>query len=200
MRPIAFLFILNCLLGCQDQESKIETLITKANCKGPGGVYTTEVHANTSGYTLFHQEYSYRDYTYTNISYNDSTGVVLRNDSLTGKIGRQKVFFGKGHSFHFIAEYPESYFYRKPEGGWQDLLGNETTIQFDSVNNRLVSFEFINPFDTSQTINVVYSDWQDFDGFSLAKNIKITQADTLEFRFDYEKVLVNSEEFEKRQF
>ena len=55
---------------------QIENLTSLAQCKGPNGAYTTEVHTHRNGYGYFKQIYSYRDTPFENLTRGTSSGFI----------------------------------------------------------------------------------------------------------------------------
>jgi hypothetical protein len=134
------------------------------------------------------------------VTYNDSTGYIISGDS-SSAAGEGTIYIFKSHEFHMIALYPEKYFTPVERRANDtlivtDKLGNPAKVSFDD-QKRLSRFVVQNPSNHDGKIIITYKDYKEIDGNNFADKIEILQSGKYEFKFDFSKILVNSDQFKK---
>ncbi|WP_456459638.1 hypothetical protein [Reichenbachiella sp.] len=195
MTNLRYLFIL-LFISCSStkQNQELYSISSKAKCKGPEREYHTTLHATIDGYFRFHQNYNDGSAGYDAVAFGDTLGFELVGDSISRVIDAAELSVGKGHSFHLIAHQPKAVFnYRK--GKYFDAIGNEVKFQFEPESSRVEGFQITNPFDSTEKIDIYYSQWEDVQGFMLPKHVQIIQGGKDEYFFEFYEVKINDPAF-----
>lgn len=213
---ILLCFLLNPLLGFSQStqakelvlESKydqIKNIISIANCTGPGGSYTTEVHATNTGYTYFHQQFSYRPNDFKAILTSPDCGYYYEGEDLKylSFINRQ---FIRSHEFHKISIAPFEYFNEvKLQGdafinnqkckmfSGVDHSGNSVKLFYSPKEQLILGFEMKNFIDTTEVIQVIHKNWTDTDYGKMIKALEIIQGGRDTFHFNFDQILINTD-------
>ncbi|MEO9803314.1 MAG: hypothetical protein ABJF04_08715 [Reichenbachiella sp.] len=198
LKLLLFLSLYGCSQG--KDTTSLYSIISKANCKGPSGMYHTELHATTDGYTRFHQSFSNGDQDYDAVAYSDTLGFVVSNGSVERKTESAEISVGKGHSFHMIALSPSMIFNQTNGGRYLDNQGREVVFKYDSLSDRILSFNLINPFDTLESIEIYYSQWEKVEGLELPMQVQIIQGGKDNFFFEFYEVKIDAPTFAKIDF
>ncbi|WP_420580055.1 DUF4292 domain-containing protein [Reichenbachiella sp.] len=189
-----FLFL---IVGCSStQQRPLYSIGSKATCKGPNREYHTALHATKDGYFRFHQSYYDGNPDYDAVAFSDSLGFTLAADSLGARLEAAEISVGKGHSFHMIAHQPQLVFNYSDEK-YFDAIGNEVKFKFDPESKRVESFQITNPFDSTEKIDIYYSQWEDVQGFMFPMHVQIIQGGKDEYFFEFYEVKVNDPSFSK---
>lgn len=190
--------ILILMMGCSStgQDQELYSISSKAKCKGPNIEYHTALHATTDGYFRFHQSYYEDDTDYDAVAYSDTLGFTLEKDNIKAPIEANEISVGKGHSFHMIAYQPQVVF-NYSNGKYFDAAGHEVKIKFEPNSNRVESFQIINPFNSSEKIDIYYSKWEDVQDFTFPMHVQIIQGGKDEYFFEFYEVRVNDSSFSK---
>ncbi|MEP2026470.1 MAG: hypothetical protein ABJH98_18575 [Reichenbachiella sp.] len=193
MVSLKYIFFL-VLIGCLAKPEKVDvySIISKANCKGPSRVYHTELHATVDGYTRFHQSYPSSDPDYDAVIYGDSLGFTLAGDTIERWTESKEISVGKSHSFHMIAYNPKLIF-NFIDGQYLDTAGNEVFFTFDKKSKQVQSFLITNPYDTEESIQIIFTKWEDINGIDLPMQVHIIQGEKDEYFFEFYEVKINDD-------
>lgn len=192
------------ILELDERYAAIESMVSKANCFGRGNSFQTEVHSTKVDSLYFKQVYSDRD---------DITEIFLNNRNNGFSIDREKgkkdtlqaavLSMIRGHEFHKISIRPEEYFYRLAAHNSAtesdsirkfsgiDELNLPVTISVDTRKKRIIDYEIHNPFDSSETIRMRYSNWENTDYGFLARSLEIIQGEKDTFNYDFTELMIN---------
>lgn len=211
---LAGIFILNLQACCQNTKNlspnikldpgydKIERISTEAACHGPQGLYTTRVEAGKDGSMNFSQVFSYRDTPFMAEIKADYSGYQIdQNHVILDTLDEITVEMIRSHNFHWIQINPGSFFknirfIKKTEIDGcvfeaKDKLNHPVTLHYDETIDQIRKIRMLNMADTTQIIELIYSSWERTNFGSLAKKIKIIQAQKDTFTFDFISVRVN---------
>jgi hypothetical protein len=180
-----------------------------ANCNSPKGKYLTELRASNTGYFSFYQKFDDRDVPFKCVINGDSAIVLSESDQIIDTLSQVDQLMIQGHNFHMMAYYPDKFFeniYQLPRRNifrnidvrtWQgsDPIGNKVAMHTCIDNGYVIGIEMINPLDTSETIEIFYSDYNWLKNVPLAQKIEIVQAQRDTFTFDFESLELNVDNF-----
>jgi hypothetical protein len=184
---------------------QIENLTSLAQCKGPNGAYTTEVHTHRNGYGYFKQVYSYRDAPFEIITKGTSRGFIPGKPQEA--ISPNTVYAIRSHHFHnVILEVKQRFHDFEPaqlvtisgqdffQINAKDELNHPCSLFFDKSTLRLSAFHIQNPDDPLEIIKTRFSDWRNIQGLALPHHLEIEQGDKV-FTFDFVKITLNAPDF-----
>ena len=210
----SFLFIMISFLSCigkkpspialelDPEYSLIKTISATAACKGPKGDFMTYVQASTEGEVIFRQEYAFKDTPFYAHVGTDGKGYVLTaQDSIADTLSLETVEVLRSHAFHLIQTRPDLLFSDIRFGQINangisqfsagDRLGHRALLFYDHHEKVLTGTETVNPFDTTQLIKVIITEWSETDFGRMAKSLKIIQGETDTFYYRFNKVEIN---------
>lgn len=220
-----FLTLILALSGCSPSASDIveshlkavgktdfiETISTKASCKGPEGRYTTSTQSRfDTAYLFFAQEYSYKSPFYA-LVYSMEKAFGL-DSLLTNKGALSKPIIGvmKAHEFHELMMQPLDRFTiedRAPDTLYfeeecrrllaKDRLELPVTLYFNKQTNLMAGFTQVNPYKKSELIQIHFEDWLEMDGVKVFDKVSILQGEDTRFSFDFEFILFNDPDFKE---
>lgn len=201
-----------------DHRAKLDNLIdaqnviASAQCVGPRGTYTTEVHSDLKGdYLYFRQAFSYKSEVFAAVLYIDSVGFTL--DSLLRaeeNLNATIVDMLQSHEFHRI--------WISPTVGLKNIgLSSDTLyfgipcrsltatnqsgltyrLLFNKDNGLFAGFMQPNNLNPEESIAVLYHDYYQENDAWLFDKVKIQQGKDQIYTFDFAKVVFNDSEFEK---
>lgn len=184
---------------------QIENLNSLAQCKGPNGAYTTEVHTHRNGYGYFKQVYSYRDASFEIITKGTTSGFIPGKPQEA--ISPNTVYAIRSHHFHnVILEVQQRFHDFEPaqlvaisgqdffQINAKDELNHPCSLFFDKSTHRLSAFYIQNPDNLQEILKVRFSDWRNIQGLNLPQHLEIEQGDKI-FTFDFIKIILNAPNF-----
>lgn len=188
--------------------SKVENMITIANCVSPSGNYTTEVHTTPDGYTLFRQEYTYNPSPFEAIIENDTAGYSIADPS--ANLPPEAVYVVRSHAFHLQLLQVQQRFHSFSRQDTvqkgdttlyriraKDELDNDCTLYFDPDTGLLSILEILNPDNKQEMISTQFTEWRKTGDLKLPYHINIYQGSKL-FTFDFLRIDINSPVFKKK--
>lgn len=195
-------------LGPDTARRNVENIIALADCVSPGGKYTTEVHADTGGYMLFRQEYTYKPAPFEAVIENDTIGYSM--DDPSARLSKEMVYGIRSHAFHLVLLQLQQRFhsFSKPVTVQNDSvilyritakdeLKNDCTLYFDRTTGLLSVLEILNPDNKQEVIRTVFTDWRKTGDILLPYHIDIYQGSKW-FTFDFIRIDINSLSFKKK--
>ena len=180
----------------------IKKVRTVADCLGPRGRFTTTLEAGADRSIFFQQEYDFKDTPfYARIAADDTGYLVTPGDSIVDTLSREAIEAIRGHAFHLMQTRPEHFyadihFDHSTDDGLmvynaKDGIGNHAHIFFDTKSNIISHIKTLNPFDTSQAIDVIYDDWAQTAYGKLVNKLHIIQAGTDTFYYHFTTIMIN---------
>ncbi|HEY8561126.1 MAG TPA: hypothetical protein VIL74_12195 [Pyrinomonadaceae bacterium] len=173
-------------IGGAKEIAKIKSLRAFADCRGPNGDYTTEIHSALGGRLIFEQVRAsgqiYRGQTSGRTFWlkDEKTGAFTLADA-------RAAFAWRAHDFQFLAMEIDRRFRdfafagEEPFGGVNalklnatDELGNPASLFFDKKSRLLRGFVIQNPFDKSETIRTVFNEWRRVGNLRLPSKVTAT--------------------------
>ncbi len=209
------------LIGCNpNTEKTIEVdpayasfvnLVSVAHCTGPERDYTTVVHSTKDGYTYFRQDYDVPEDTFEAVIINGEEGYSLQDNQVKDTLSKASIEIIRGHEFHKIQMFPDQYFtdiMYQCEEQFQDqlcekftgvdLLSNQVNIFYNRKEKLLKGFTMLNPGDTTERIEIIYTQWMDSPMGKIAQNVEIIQGGKDVYTFDFKEVEFNVKDFTKK--
>ena len=184
---------------------QIENITSLAQCKGPNGTYTTEVHTHRNGYGYFKQVYSYRDVPFEIITKGTTSGFIPGKPQEA--ISPNTVYAIRSHHFHnVILEVQQRFHDFEPtqlvaisghdffQIKAKDELNHPCSLFFDPLTHRLEAFYIQNPDNLQEILKIRFSDWRNIQGLNLPQHLEIEQGDKI-FTFDFVKIILNAPDF-----
>ena len=191
---------------------KVENVVSIAYCRSPAGPYTTEVHADTSGYLYFRQAFGESD-AFVAVLPNAEIGLAqdsagLYTDTLP-MAAREMI---RSHAFHLIALCPELFytnlslaardtFNNRPCDRFTgiDRMGNAVSVYLDGAKGSILGLSLKNSLDTSETIQVIHDTFRASAHGPLVEKLRVVQAERDTFHFDFDIIEINSADFQHVQ-
>jgi hypothetical protein len=187
------------------------SIMSVADCSGPQGTYTTEVHSTDDGYVFFRQDYTYRNEPFIAVVYDSVSGYSLDTDyRIVDTLDPLMIGMVKGHAFCRIALDPEWHFNITGGGDMHsyrgdscllydgmDRMGRSLKVYINPSTRLLAGYIFHNPFNETEKIETVYRSWMEIDALPWPDTVEIIQAARDTFTFVYREILINSGEFER---
>ena len=186
-------------LVLQSEYQLIGDIISKANCDGPFGKYTTEIHSLEDGSCFFRQEFGDTIPPFlVSVDSENSAYLLNEEDEVMDTLAPQDVEMIRGHEMHKMAASPDFFFdelsfenqikyqdrdYDLFKG--KDGLKNTALLYYEKENQRIDKIQLLNPRDTTETIEIIYSNWQASEYGEMAEHITIVQAKKDTFYFDF---------------
>ncbi len=187
---------------------QIQNLTSLAQCKGPNGAYTTEVHAHRNGFAYFKQVYSYRDAPFEIVTKGTSSGFIP--GKAQEAISPNTVYAIRSHHFHnVILEVQQRFHDFEPaqlvtisghdffQINAKDELNHPCSLFFDPLTHRLEAFHIQNPDNLQEILKTRFSDWRNIQGLALPHHLEIEQGDMV-FTFDFVRITLNAPDFLER--
>ena len=188
---------------------KVKTIISLADCNGPGGVYTTEVHSSRDSYTFFKQEFDDGSF---EVFLNKKGGWTIDSSGEKGDaISINQVEMIRGHELHKMHMMPELLFTDLSHVGTEnyhgvlcekyqglDHLKHPVHLYNDQESQLVRGVTLQNSLDTSEIIEIFNSHWTDSDYGKVVEKASIIQAGKDTFFFDFKSVIFNSDEFRRK--
>lgn len=184
---------------------QIENLTSLAQCKGPNGAYTTEVHTHRNGYGYFKQVYSYRDIPFEIITRGTSSGFIPGKPEEV--ISPNTVYAIRSHHFHNVILEVQQRFHDFESTQLvtisghdffqikaKDELNHPCSLFFDLATHRLEAFHIQNPDNLPEILKIRFSDWRNIQGLTLPHHLEIEQGDKV-FTFDFVRITLNAPDF-----
>lgn len=187
----------------------INTIIALADCTGPNGKYTTEIHSGEDDYTFFKQLFSY-DQPFEAVVVNMDSAFEISNPGVN--LGAGTVVGLKSHEFHeIIFDVAERHHdFKTPV---KTVFHDEPSYRIDAMNNLNQPVELFfssdsklflgmtmrNPDKIDEVIEIFYSDWKPMSGIKLPMYVNIDQAGKI-FTFDFTEVKINDPLFARKVF
>jgi len=189
--------------------AQIEQIAALADCKGPQGAYTTEVHSTIEGYTYFYQKFSYRTSIFRAILPTSDCGYFINDNQEEEALEKSVQEVLRSHEFHKMTIFPHLFFDKlqfqsfitTDQHTWElftgtDHLGNEVKITYDRPLQLIRKIEMLNPFNTKESIAIEIKDWRETAYGKMVQNLEIIQAQKDTFSFEFSAVEIN-EDFER---
>ncbi len=198
-------------LVMDERYANVRTIIAVADCDGPLGSYTTEVHSTTDNYTYFFQTYSYKPSTFHAVL--PDAHNAIRFDPKISLFDTLPNFVPgviRSQEFHKLTMFPNTYLsdlsYVKDRrfmgqdceqySGF-DKSKNQGHIYYNKNNKLVVGVELLSPIDSTQRIDIFNEEWTDSNYGKLVKKVEIVQAGKDTFTFNFQSVEINSPDFKR---
>ena len=193
--------------------SNVDNIISIARCSSFLGTYTTEIHSNKNNYTYFNQDAG-GGRKMEIILQEDNVGFLL--DSLGSPVDTLNEFVYemiKGHELHKLHIMPEKYFsgvkflkdsfylnqpYQVYRG--KDVLNNPVDFLYNQRKKIISGINLTNSMDTTQIIEIKYNNWNETEYGPMVSDALIIQAGNQNFSFEFDTVIINSENFTQLTF
>ncbi|MEL6656234.1 MAG: hypothetical protein AAFY48_07100 [Bacteroidota bacterium] len=185
----------------ESTSSYLKNIVAVADCQGPDGAYTTTLAADHQGFLEFRQDFSYREEGYAAQVYGDSLGQSLLP---TGQVERalppEVIAMLQGHNFIWMYLQPEQFFNDlENQSPWYsegvDRLGNFVELKRDEAQYQVQEINMRNPMDTTELIEVQYLSFDATAFGNLPSQLRVVQGRRDTFRFEFEELMFNVEEF-----
>lgn len=191
------------------QVSDKYTILTRADCTGPNGPYTTEIHSGPNGYLYFKQIREGDQIPFVAVVFDNQSAFSLKEVySFDETLSLPVITMLRGHDFQRMARSPETFFgplnyegktkvkdkkVKKYTG--KDLLGEPVNLYFNNDND-LLKVDFTNSLDTTETIEILFRTFQNTSEGRIVSKVEIIQAGKDIFTFDFTEVIFNCPFFE----
>ena len=190
-------------IGGRSELGRIRNLRAFADCTGPNGKYTTEIHSAKNSRLIFKQVRQ------TGKSFVGQTNqnVFWTKDETSNEFSladKQAAFIWRSHEFQWLAialmeRFREpSFAGRENFAGknalklsMKDELGNPTSVFFDSESGLLLGFISLNPLgEQPESVRVVISEWKAVGKVKLPSKVTATDKQG-DFVLDFQDISVN---------
>ena len=180
---------------------KINHISSTALCLGPYGSYTTSVDSEKNGKLMFTQTFSYKATPFHAEIRADNTAYQLdENNNILDTLSPVEIEMIRSHNFHRIQTDPGSFyknfaFEKKSEEGWDvftatDRLNHPVKLFYDVSIGQIRKINLMNMLDTTQSIELIYKNWNESDYGKLARNVEIIQAGKDTFTFEFTAIRI----------
>ena len=180
----------------------IKSIHTIADCKGPGGAYTTEVKSELDGSCVFIQQPEDSNTKFHVQITQDEKGYVLDDQKkIVDTLAFEDVVMIKGHEFHKLHSNPSHFFdeihYEKTINDEFDLykakdrLSNPVRIMYNTKHKLIYKVDLLNPRDTTEVIEIINTLFVDNAFGKMVKELEIIQAKKDTFHFNFKSIKVN---------
>lgn len=192
-------------VGTKADHSKIQNLVSLADCMSPDGKYSTEIHIASGGYSYFKQVYSYKPKPFEAVIRNKTKGFIVADSMIT--LSKELISVIRGHEFQNIVLEVDQRFhnFEKPvriDTGEiklyrvkaKDELNKDCLLFFDLKTGLLSAIHSQNPGDSNEVIKINFSNWKKVQDMLLPHHVDIDQGGKV-YTFDFTKVIFNNPDF-----
>jgi hypothetical protein len=207
--------LLTGLLSCQGKKSvvnrleldpaykQIQKISATASCIGPKGRFSTTVEADTLGNIFFGQEYSFKDDPfYARVSMDKTGYVISPQGSILDTLPVEAMEIIRGHAFHLMQTRPDLCltdirFDQQTNDklslySAKDGIGNPVSLHYDKQAKLITRIKTLNPADTSQPIDVNFTQWTDTEFGKMVRALKIIQGGRDTFNYQFNVININT--------
>jgi hypothetical protein len=184
----------------------ITRIQASADCIGPPGRYTSEIHSFEDDYIYFHQKFKDRPGEFKAVLLDTASGYSFDiNNQLKHLLNKQSVQIVRSHDFHRMALFPHIYCkdlqrstdlnYREVEvQAWTGLdpNGNHATVYYNPDKMLVAGVQLRNPADTNMVYEVYFDDWRNSAHGRIPYYAEVVQAEKDTFQFHYSRVTLNN--------
>lgn len=194
-------------IGPKITRESIENISYRADCLSPKGAYTTEIHSDTSGYTMFRQTYTFKKDSFMAVIHKGTEGFMPSDRSAT--FSREMIFTFRSHEFFSllleinkrfkeikdpVLELADSVKVLRVEA--KDELGHACKIDLDSTSRLPSTIQFQDPANEKEQITTKFSRWKMINGLNLPHRILFIQGGNT-YSFDIIELKINDPAFKQ---